>query len=77
MRQQGGMGKMSQEMLVTNEVLRYENGMVQLVEDVIVTEYPITIILNGQEFATLVCSPEHIEELVVGFLASEGIISTF
>ena len=68
---------MSQEMLVTNEVLRYENGMFQLVEDVIVTEYPITIILNGQEFATLVCSPEHIEELVVGFLASEGIISTF
>jgi FdhD protein len=68
---------MSQEMLVTNEVLRYENGIVQLVEDVIVTEYPITIILNGQEFATLVCSPEHIEELVVGFLASEGIISTF
>ena len=68
---------MSQEMLVTNQVLRYENGMVHLVEDVIVTEYPITIILNGQEFATLVCSPEHIEELVVGFLASEGIISRF
>lgn len=63
-------------MQVTNQVLRYENGIVQVVEDVIVTEYPITIILNGQEFATIVCSPEHIEELVVGFLASEGIIGT-
>lgn len=68
---------MDQQMQVTNQVLRYENGVVQLVEDVIVTEYPITIILNDQEFATLVCSPENIEELVVGFLASEGIISHY
>src|SRR5437870_4283635 len=72
-----GTWTMDQQMQVTNQVLRYENGVVQLVEDVIVTEYPITIILNGQEFATLVCSPEHIEELVVGFLASEGVISRY
>ena len=68
---------MGQQILVKNQVLRYENGTVHLVDDLIVTEYPITIILNDQEFATLVCSPEHIEELVVGFLASEGIISRF
>jgi FdhD protein len=72
-----GTWTMDQQMQVTNQVLRYENGVVQLVEDVIVTEYPITIILNGQEFATLVCSPEHVEELVVGFLASEGVISRY
>jgi FdhD protein len=72
-----GPGAMDQQMQVTNQVLRYENGVVQLVEDVIVTEYPITIILNDQEFATLVCSPEDIEELVVGFLASEGIINCY
>ncbi|KAA9029129.1 formate dehydrogenase accessory sulfurtransferase FdhD [Niallia endozanthoxylica] len=68
---------MDQHMLVTNQVLRFENGEVQLVEDVIVTEFPVTIMLNGQEFATLVCSPQSIEELVVGFLASEGIISSY
>lgn len=68
---------MDQQMQVTNQVLRYENGTIQLVEDVIVTEYPITIMLNEQEFATLVCSPDHMEELVVGFLASEGIISRY
>ena len=68
---------MGQQILVKNQVLRYENGTVHLVDDVIVTEYPITIILNDQEFATLVCSPEHMEDLVVGFLASEGMISTF
>ena len=68
---------MGQQILVKNQVLRYENGTVHFVDDLIVTEYPITIILNDQEFATLVCSPEHIEDLVVGFLASEGIISRF
>ena len=68
---------MDQQMQVSNQVLRYENGEMRYVEDVIVTEYPITIILNDQEFATLVCSPEHIEELVVGFLASEGMISRY
>jgi FdhD protein len=73
----GGAGTMDQQMQVTNQVLRYENGVIQIVEDVIVTEYPVTIILNDQEFATLVCSPEDIEELVVGFLASEGIINRY
>ncbi|MED4227500.1 formate dehydrogenase accessory sulfurtransferase FdhD [Neobacillus cucumis] len=65
---------MEHQMQVTNKVLRYENEVFQLVDDVIVTEYPFTIILNDKEFATLICSPENIEELVVGFLASEGII---
>lgn len=42
--------------------------------DEIVTEMPLTIMLNGEEFATMVCSPEHLEELTIGFLASEGFI---
>ncbi|MCP8969573.1 formate dehydrogenase accessory sulfurtransferase FdhD [Ectobacillus ponti] len=68
---------MNQPMQVTSKVWRYENGAVRTVEDTIVTEYPITIMLNDQEFATLVCSPEYIEELVIGFLASEGTISSY
>ena len=30
--------------------------------------------VNGKEFATVICSPTHLEELVIGFLASEGAI---
>jgi len=65
---------MNQPMKLQSHVWRYEEGAIHNVTDTIVTEFPITIILNGQEFATLVCSPEHIEELIIGFLASEGII---
>ncbi len=38
------------------------------------TEYPLTVMVNGEEFVTLVCSPDSLEELVIGFLASEGVI---
>ncbi|WP_201783746.1 formate dehydrogenase accessory sulfurtransferase FdhD [Brevibacillus choshinensis] len=62
---------------VLSHVLHYENGSLMEVEDSIVTESPITIMLNQDEFATLVCSPEYIEELVIGFLASEGVISVY
>lgn len=65
---------MNQPIKVEREIWRYENGGIKLVRDPIVTEYPITIILNGEEFATLVCSPDDLEEMIIGFLASEGII---
>jgi len=68
---------MDQPMKLESNIWRYEAGAIHHVTDTIVTEYPITIVLNGQEFATLVCSPEHLEELVIGFLASEGIIRSY
>jgi FdhD protein len=43
-------------------------------EDSIAVEYPLTLILNGNEFATLVCTPSDLEDMVIGFLAAEGII---
>ncbi len=58
-------------------ITRYEQGILTEVDDYIVTEEPYTIKLNQREFATLVCTPEYIEELAIGFLASEGVIRTF
>lgn len=62
---------------VKRQVLRFENGHMETVEDTIVTEYPVTIKINGQEFATMVCTPEYIEDMVIGFLASEGVIRKY
>lgn len=47
------------------------------VDDVIAREFPLTIILNGEEFATMLCTPTHLEELVIGFLAGEGAIRSY
>jgi len=43
-------------------------------EDVVVREFPLTIILNNQELVTLLCSPTNLKYLALGFLASEGLI---
>lgn len=52
--------------IVDNDVLHRQDNVVQ--------EIPVTLFLNGEEFVTLVCSPQHLKELAVGFLCSEGIL---
>ena len=37
-------------------------------------EFPLTIMLNGEQLVTVLCSPGELEALAVGFLYSEGII---
>ncbi|WP_150913975.1 formate dehydrogenase accessory sulfurtransferase FdhD [Bacillus methanolicus] len=59
------------------KTLRFQNGGIIVKDEAIVTEYPLTIKINGKEWATLVCSPENLEELTIGYLASEGIIKKF
>ena len=41
----------------------------------VVTETQICISINGQELATFMASPVYLEEMALGFLANEGIIS--
>ncbi len=45
------------------------------VEDLVVCEQPLTIYLNGNDLVTLLCTPEHLEDLTVGYLVSEGLIT--
>ena len=45
-------------------------------EDIIVREFPLTIIFNGQELVTLLCSPADLKYLALGFLFSEGLLES-
>lgn len=47
---------------------------IQELEDSVVVEYPLTIFINNEEFITLLCSPNALEYLTVGFLVSEGLV---
>ncbi|MEC0229147.1 formate dehydrogenase accessory sulfurtransferase FdhD [Paenibacillus alba] len=53
---------------------RYTGTEIIPQEDTIATEAPLTIRIDGEEFATLVYTPTDTEDLVAGFLASEGLI---
>ncbi|MEK3788355.1 MULTISPECIES: formate dehydrogenase accessory sulfurtransferase FdhD [Paenibacillus] len=61
----------------SQRVIRYEHGQVATADDLIVTEHPVTVKVNGEELATMICSPEYIEDMAVGYLASEGIIKDY
>ncbi|MBU8878041.1 formate dehydrogenase accessory sulfurtransferase FdhD [Bacillus sp. FJAT-29790] len=65
---------MTIEISHSNKIFKFENGILQEQFDEIVSEHPLTIFLNGEEFSTMVCSPDNLEELTLGFLASEGFI---
>lgn len=65
---------MENKQQTARKVLRYEKGAFSEREERVVTEQPVTIYINGREFITIVCTPEFIEDMAVGFLASEGII---
>ncbi|WP_110928536.1 formate dehydrogenase accessory sulfurtransferase FdhD [Bacillus massiliglaciei] len=65
------------EIETKREIIRVKNGRAEQIDDTVVTEQPVTVKINGQEFVTMVCSPEYIEDMVIGYLASEGIIRKF
>ena len=56
------------------EFLTYKDGKKSKVRHHVAKEVPLTIMLNGEELATLVCSPHSFELLAIGFLVSEGIL---
>jgi len=57
-------------------ILRLTEETRNSVEDVVATEFPLTIILNNQELVTLLCSPVNLKYLAVGFLFSEGLLKS-
>lgn len=69
----GGTG-VNQDIHYNQKIIRYEHGQLHETYDDYVTEFPLTIMINGEEFATVICSPTHLNELILGFLASEGVI---
>lgn len=56
------------------EILKYKRGELSYDKDEVITEYPLTIRLNGEELVTLLCTPRSLKELAVGFLLSESFI---
>ena len=57
-------------------VLRLTETGKSSVDDVVVREFPLTIVLNNQELVTLLCSPKNLDYLAVGFLSSEGLLKS-
>lgn len=51
-----------------------KGGVVAEIEDPLTSERPLTIYFNDEELVTLLCTFEHVDELAVGYLSSEGFL---
>jgi FdhD protein len=56
--------------------VRFDKDARSAHEDWVAREFPLTVMLNGRELATLLCSPKDMRYLAAGFLFSEGFIET-
>ena len=57
-------------------ILRVSEKTREEKQDLVIKESPLTIFLNSEELVTLLCTPENLKSLGVGFLYSEGILQS-
>ncbi|MCK8817253.1 formate dehydrogenase accessory sulfurtransferase FdhD [Natroniella sulfidigena] len=62
------------DLSIENKIVRYNRGEIEELDDFLIREYALTIFLNEKEFLTLLCSPQSLNYLTVGFLVSEGLL---
>ncbi len=55
---------------------KYHDDRLQPVKTGVVSEYPVQLIVNGREIATLIGSPHDLRFLVAGFLRLQGFVSS-
>jgi len=58
----------------TYPIIKIFDGVKNASKDEVVAEKPLTIYLNNQKIATLMCTPQEQKYLAAGFLFSEGFI---
>lgn len=63
------------EQIKVVQAWRVKDGCREEITDPVIAEAPLTIYFNERELVTLLCTPEHLDELAVGFLHSEGLLA--
>lgn len=64
------------EPLIELDYLEYDAGRVTPVHRAVINETPWVLYVDGRELITFMCSPVRLHALAIGFLASEGLISS-
>lgn len=57
------------------KVSKYDGKHSKVVDELAICEYPLNIFVNGRHLTVLLCTPEKLEELTVGFLIFHIVIS--
>jgi FdhD protein len=58
------------------KTVTYRNGRLESGETEVVREFPLKLVVNQREVATLICSPHDLKFLAAGFLRLQGFVRT-
>jgi len=58
------------------KIYSYAKGELRAEEGEVVAEFPVPLVVNGRELATLVASPHELNYLVAGFLRLQGFVAS-
>lgn len=64
------------EPINTLDIFRYRGGQWCREQDQIIREVPITLYVNGKRYITRLATPQHVEELALGYLVAEGYLTS-
>lgn len=64
------------EIKKTVDIVKWDSGTRQEVRDVIIVEEALEILVNGRHFVYLMSSPNEMDELAIGYLFAEGILTS-
>ncbi|MEJ5225391.1 MAG: formate dehydrogenase accessory sulfurtransferase FdhD, partial [Anaerolineales bacterium] len=53
---------------------KFESGRWESIAAATIVETPVALTVNGEVWTTFMCTPSHLEAMMVGFLFNEGII---
>lgn len=57
------------------EIVRVILNQPERLVDKIIKEVPFTLAINGKEVVNFVCTPEYVEDLAIGYILSQGLMS--
>lgn len=57
-------------------ISKANNEMCEEIIDLVIVEMPLKIYINYQLYTVLMCTPDEVKELAIGYLFSEGIITS-
>ena len=57
------------------DVVKVKDGQREVHSQPVATEVPCTLVVNGQELATIMCTPSYLREFAVGYLFTSGVIN--
>lgn len=58
------------------KIVSYRNGTLEPGEMEVVREFPLKLVVNSREVATLICSPHDLTFMAAGFLRMQGFVQT-